>query len=139
MPFQPTNFPALFTGVINPVTINSPFPDSQLIVDMNQPWAINVSWNTSGFLASAIGGTWQVKAYLESIGQGFEGQVGATVPVAAVGPLAKNAVINVPAPSTNPQMIEGAYKLVVTLTHLNPNPTGIAGYEESTIVQFVKP
>lgn len=139
MPFQPTNAPALFTGTITGVSVNSPFPDSQLIVDMNQSWTITVNWNTSGFLAPAIGGTWQVRAFLESMGLGFEGQVGATALVAATGGLNKTATITVPPPSTNPQMVPGAYKLVITLNHVNPNPTGIAGYEESTIVQFVQP
>lgn len=139
MPFQPTNVPALFTGAITNVSVSSPFPDSQLIVDMNQSWTIRVDWNTSGFLAPAIGGTWQVRAFLESMGVGFEGQAGATALVPASGSLNKSTTITVPPPNTNPQMVPGAYKLVVTLTHVNPNPTGIAGYEEGTIVQFVQP
>lgn len=136
MPFQPTNFPALFTGAITSVTVNSPFPDSQLIIDTKDAWNIGVAWNTSGGIATAIGGTWQVRAYLESMGVGFEGQVGPVVNVPAPGALAKNATIPVPPPNTM-GITPGAYKLVVTLTHVNPNPTGIAGYLESTIVQFV--
>jgi hypothetical protein len=137
MPFQPTNVPALFTGAITSVNISSPFPDSQLIIDSKDAWSINVSWTTSGFLAPAIGGNWQVRAFLESMGGGFEGQVGATVSVAAAGPLNKNATINVPPANTIPGLTPGAYKLVVTLTHVNPAPTGVAGYEEGTILQFV--
>lgn len=136
MPFQPSNVPALFTGAITNVAVNSPFPDSQLIIDTKDAWSINVSWNTSGFLAPAIGGTWQVRAFAESMGGGFEGQVGPTVTVAAAGGLNKNATIPV-APANTLGIGAGAYKLVVTLTHVNPNPTGVAGYEEGTIVQFV--
>ena len=136
MPFQPTNVPALFTGAITNVAINSPFPDSQLIIDTKDAWSINVSWNTSGFLAGALGGQWLVRAVVESIGPGFEGQVGPTVPQAAAGPLNKTVTIPV-APANTLGIAPGVYKLVVTLTHVNPNPTGIAAYEESTIVQFV--
>lgn len=136
MQFQPTN-PPLFTGAITSVTVSSPLPNSQLIIDTKDPWNIGVAWNTSGGLATAIGGTWQVRAFLESIGVGFEGQVGPTVLVPAVGSLNKVANIPVPPANTFANMVPGAYKLVVTLTHVNPNPTGIAGYEEGTIVQFV--
>ena len=137
MPFQPTNVPALFTGAITSVAVSSPFPDSQLIIDRKDAWNITVNWNTSGFLAPAIGGNWQVRAFLESMGPGFEGQVGPTVSVAAPGPLSKSATINVPAANTIGGLIAGAYKLVVTLTHVNPAPTGVAGYEESIVLQFV--
>lgn len=137
MQFQPTNAPALFNGAITSVSVASPFPDSQLIIDVRDSWTVRVAWNTSGFLAPAIGGNWQVRAFLESMGGGFEGQVGPTVSVPATGGL--NKVANIPVPPANsfPNMAAGAYKLVVTLTHTNPNPTGIAGYEEGTIVQFV--
>ncbi|MBL8191695.1 MAG: hypothetical protein JNK38_26995 [Acidobacteria bacterium] len=136
MPFQPTNVPALFDGAITNVSVVSSFPDSQLIVATKDNWSINVDWNTSGFLAPAIGGNWEVRAFLESMGIGFEDQVGPTVNVAAAGPLSKNATIPV-APANTLGITPGAYKLVVTLTHVNPNPTGVAGYEEGTIVQFV--
>lgn len=134
MPFQPTNAPALFNGAITGVIINSPFPDSQLIIDTRDAWTVTVNWTLSGFLAPAIGGSWQVRAFLESMGGGFEGQAGTTVTVPAA---ARTAVVNVPPANSNPAIIAGAYKLVVTLTHVNPNPTGVAGYEEGTIVQFV--
>lgn len=141
MPFQPTNFPVLFDGVISDVKVGSPFPASELIIDVRDNWTVDVSWKTSGFLATAIGGTWQVKAFLESMGVGFEGQVGqtnvpATGTAGAPGSLTKNATINVL--SANALGIQpGAYKLVVTLTHVNPGPTGVAAYSEGTIVQFV--
>ena len=134
MPFQPTNAPALFNGAITGVIVNSPFPDSQLIVDRRDAWTITVNWSISGFLAPALGGSWQVRAFLESMGGGFEGQAGATTIVPAA---ARTAVINVPPANTVPGMNPGAYKLVVTLTHVNPAPTGVAGYQEGTIVQFV--
>ena len=136
MPFQPTNVPALFTGAITNVSVVSPFPDSQLIIDTKDAWTISVSWNTSGFLAPAIGGNWEVRAFLESMGNEFEGQVGPVATIAAAGSLSKNASIPV-APANTLGINPGAYKLVVTLTHVNPNPTGIAAYEEGTIVQFV--
>lgn len=136
MPFQPTNFPTLFTGAITNVSVVSGFPDSGLIVDTKDAWSIRVDWNTSGSIATAIGGNWQLRAFLESMGGGFEGQIGPTVNVSAAGPLSKTASIPV-APANTLGITAGAYKLVVTLTHLNPNPTGIAGYEEGKIVQFV--
>ncbi len=136
MPFQPTNVPALFNGAITNVSVVSSFPDSQLIVATKDNWSINVDWNTSGFLAPAIGGDWEVRAYLESMGNEFEGQVGTVATVAAAGSLNKTANIPV-APANTLGINPGAYKLVVTLTHVNPTPTGVAGYEEGMIVQFV--
>ena len=134
MPFQPTNFPPLFTGALTGITVTSPFPDSQLIIDRRDAWSVKVDWTIGGFLAPALGGNWEVRAFLESMGVGFEGQVGPTVTVPAA---ARTATINIPPANLDPAKVNGAYKLVVTLTHVNPAPTGIAGYEEGTIIQFV--
>lgn len=136
--FQPI-VPAFFDGKINSVTVESALllmPTT--IVNQNDPWNIRVDFETEGFFAPLLGGTWQVRAFLESLGPGFEGIAGTTV-IAAGLPL-RRAAVNIPILAGNPLgLVPGIYKLVVTVTHLNPGPTGIAGYYEAGVVEIVQP
>jgi hypothetical protein len=142
MPFQPDSAP-LFSGTISTVVF-SPGPNPTTIVTVNTPWNIRVDWSVTGFTVSGLGGEWQVRGFLESMGPGFEGQVPpAPAPavqvtsVPLIGGITRNytQVLAVPA---NPAILAGPYKLVVTITHTNAGiPTTYAAYIEGPILQFI--
>lgn len=106
------------------------------IIQRDHAWQINVNWTISGPAALSLGGDWQVRAFVESIGPGYEGQVGPTVPipVASSAPAFVrnyNATINVPAANTIPTFNAGAYELTVLINYTNGGVPGeIAGVEE---------
>lgn len=139
MPFQPDLAPAL-SGAIG-ANVLSPGPNPTTILNVNTPWTIQLNWSISGFLVSALGGDWRAQAFLESMGGGFEGQVAGPVviPVTSV-PVVGNTrsyaqALAVPA---NAAIGAGAYKLVLTITHVNAGtPTQLAAYVEGPILQFI--
>src|SRR6266487_5791932 len=61
------------------------------VLEQDLPWSIKADWYIEGPIAPAIGGDWLVTAYLESMGGGFEGQVGSAihVPVSTAIPALK--------------------------------------------------
>jgi hypothetical protein len=92
------------------------------VLDAGQQFTIRCSWQISQLAALLMGGEFQVAAYVESIGQGPEQQVGPTVIRALNGGTNFSADIVVPAntlPNNVPAGQSGAYKLVTLLTHRN--------------------
>jgi hypothetical protein len=139
MPFQPELAPAL-SGTAN-ATVMSQGLNPTTILSVNTPWSIQLNWSMTGLLASSIGGDWRLQAFVESMGVGFEGLVAGplSIPV-TFAPIVNNTrtyVQNLPVPA-NPAIGVGAYKLVVTITHVNAGvPTQIAAYMEGPILQFI--
>src|SRR6266702_4321060 len=84
--------PGTFTAA---VIDNNGAPSS--VLEANQPFTIQCSWNISALAALLLGGQWQLAAYVESIGAGPEQEVGAAVTVALNGGTSYNATIVVPA------------------------------------------
>ncbi len=142
MPFEPTNIPPnFFNGVINAFAVLDPSGlQPTTIIRTTDTWHVSIGWQISGIVADAIAGTWQVRAFLESMGAGFEGQVGPTINInLAVDPTTPrdyNALVTVP-----PGVPAGTYKLVVTVNYLTPanQPGFMAGYQEGPIIQFFNP
>jgi len=112
------------------------------IIQRDHAWKVQVEWEINGPAAPAVGGEWVVRCYLESIGPGFEGQIGVpeTVPLADAPPL--------PLPREYEREIDidaaeilgisdGAYRLVTLINYENGGiPGEIAGHQEGPIVQF---
>jgi hypothetical protein len=139
MPFQPELAPAL-SGTVN-ASVLSLGPNPTTILNVNTPWSIQLHWSITGYLVSAIGGDWRLQAFLESMGGGFEGSVVGPVshPVVlgAIVNNTRNYAQTLPVPP-NPAITAGAYKLVITITHLNAGvPTQLAAYVEGPILQFI--
>jgi len=100
-----------------------------------------------------LGGSFQVRAFVESIGPGQEMQLGTDVTVAAVGGLTSyTADIPVPGgtllgegelypplPAVGGVPVSGVYKIIAVLQHLNPGPTFVSGFAEETIKMFLSP
>jgi len=142
MPCEPQNIPpGFFNGSITASAVLDPAGlQPTTIIRTTDTWHVSISWVIAGIVADALAGTWQVRAFLESMGPGFEGQVGATLNInLAVDPSTPRnytALITVP-----PGTPAGPYKLVTTVTYLTPanQPGFMAGYEEGPILQFFNP
>lgn len=143
MPFEHP-YGAALTGTIA-VSVADPavgaYPPAT-IVQRDHAWQINVNWTINGPAALGLGGDWTVRAFLESVGPGYEGQAGPTmtVPVSAAPPAftrAYSTTISVPAAITIPGFTEGAYWLTILINYSNGGVPGeIAGVEELPIMQF---
>jgi hypothetical protein len=145
---MPLNFdlidpnPVHLDGTLTAVALD-PDNNPNQVFQRDLPWSIQVNWSIFGTISPAIGGDWTVRAYMESIGAGFEGQVGPTlvIPVNSPGTLPPprnySATINVPA-GTPPN--EGVYKLTVLLNHSNMGIRDkMAGFTEGPMVEFYNP
>ncbi len=142
MPFEPQNIPPnFFTGQITAFAVLDPnglAPTT--IIRTTDQWFVRVDWVIAGIVADSLAGTWQVRAFLESMGPGFEGQVGQQNINLAVDPTTPrnySSTLAIPA-NTVPA---GTYKLVVTVNYLTPanQPGFMAGYEEGPIIQVFAP
>jgi hypothetical protein len=141
MPFEPQNIPPnFFTGTISAFAVLDPSGlQPTTIIRTNDTWHVFISWRIAGIVADALAGTWQVHAFLESMGPGLEAQVGSqTINLNAdpTTPRDYNALLTVP-----PGTPAGTYKLVVTINYLTPanQPGFMAGYQEGPILQFFNP
>lgn len=104
-------------------------------------WTVPVPHNLT------LGGSFQLRAYVESIGPGPEMQLGADVIVPVVpGATDYAADITIPGGTLLGEgelfggvPVSGLYKIVAVLQHLNPGPTWVAGFAEETIKMFLSP
>jgi hypothetical protein len=125
------------------------------ILDIHDPWNIDVKWKLSGPTARFICGTFAVDAYMESIGRGPEFELPDDAKELAEISLQPNptneysATFKVPAdyirtavendPGHRPERESDiVYKLVVTVTYKDPcgRPGPIAGFVEYPMLQF---
>lgn len=123
--------PGFIDGTVTVVTLAETTPGAPAptnIIARADTWRISVTLNLSGIGVQLLGNNvWHVKAFMESVGPGFEGQIGPevtfTMPSPAIPlPFAHTFDINVPAATTVPNLIEGVYMLTVLLTLLSPAP-----------------
>lgn len=140
MTFEVPN-PLVLNGTLS-AALHDPGQAPATIVKTTDAFHVHAVWSIDGPAAGVMGGDWHLSAYLESIGLGFEGQIGATVNVPLAGtppvPLPRNyhADINVAAGAVP----AGAYKLVTVLLYTNGGfPNEIAAFSEGPIVQFYDP
>ena len=128
------NWPALPAG---PATILVAGIASNVHIE----WTVPVPHNLT------LGGSFQLRAYVESIGPGQEMQLGADVIVPVV-PLQTDYAADIAIPGGTllgeGELFGGVpvsclYKIVAVLQHLNPNPTWVAGFAEETIKMFLSP
>ena len=139
MPFQPMAAPTL-SGNVDPLVVTSTGPDPTMILSVNTTWYIRVNWYITGYIAAALGGDWRVQAFLESMGPGFEGPVAGPVNLSlavAAPATTRNYVLTLTVPA-NPLIVAGAYKLVLTILHVNGGvSTQMAAFVEGPILQFI--
>ncbi len=142
MPFEPQNIPPnFFVGEITAFAVLDPAGlQPTNVIRTTDTWHVSISWRIRGTVVNALAGNWQVRAFLESMGAGFEGQVGPihnqNLNTDQFDPREYTALITVP-----PGTPAGTYKLVVVVNYfeLSGQPGFMAGHQEGPIVQIFNP
>ena len=122
------------------------------IIRADQTWGVYIKWKTSGSLVRMICGTWCVRIHLESIGPGPEftlPEKAKRVPLTPCHAKGSPATvwykchIDIPAGLVPQKYCSTPYKLVTTLTYLEPckykSPGPIAAYVDGPLLQFFQP
>ncbi len=112
------------------------------VIDTDAGCTITIGWHLDGSAALFLGGSWTVRAFVESIGAGFEGQIGATQTVPVDGSADYSATINVaPLSVPPPAGDDTVYKLVVLVSHtaVNGTKTEMAGFGEGPFFEVRNP
>ncbi len=131
-----------FVGTMNILVVDPTDPATpNNVIEMNDPWQINVHWEVNGPNAPLMGGDWFVTAYLDDrdgVATG-SGPVGPTISIPVSSALAfplprnYNTVINVPAG----QITEGLYELTVAILYENTGlKFSVAGFSDGPTLQF---
>jgi hypothetical protein len=112
---------------------NNGAPSSVLEADTD--FTIHAKWSIDRYSAAALSGKWELAAYVESIGQGPEKQIGLTAVVPLNGGTNYSATIKVPAgslPDDPAPPTSGVYKLVTVLLLRGPfgKVSDVAGFVE---------
>lgn len=147
----PSNFDTLtdvakdLSGEILDVAVYDQDMDPNHVLQDNLEWYIRIKWQVSGLCAPGLGGDWNIRVNLESMGTGFEGTLKTqVVPVSDVAPAATRiyeTTIKLPKAESIPGLIAGTYKLVLVITHTNTGGgvtkrTRMAGFYEGPLLDF---
>ena len=112
------------------------------VIDTNTGFRIDVAWSLTGSAIPYLGGTWTVRALVESMGAGFEGQIGSTTTVPVDGSSSYTVSITVPAGTVPPPAGDDTvYKLVVLVSHtsVSGTKTEMAGFGEGPFFEVRNP
>jgi hypothetical protein len=124
-----------------------------LVIDPSKPFSIVVEWKLEGFFVplwlAALGGSWAIEAYAESIGPGPEKRIAlANVPVGpAVQPKTYAVTLTVAANelqehSPGPGGPSGLYRLTISAflnSTLGAPGYDIAGFAEGPVIKAENP
>lgn len=145
MRFDPL-FPEHLTGNIGPIQVLDSDGTPNYVLELDRPWTLNVHWairsnDVSMHPADVLGGTWNVKVIVESMGPGIERIIDADdvpygPPVGATAALCEwdhtfnFGVGKIPR--------EGVYKLIILITYRNESGhrRAMAGFQEGPLVTF---
>jgi hypothetical protein len=114
------------------------------VLEADTDFTIAAEWSIDRRSARALGGQWELAAYVESIGRGPERQVGQTEVVPLDGrfaPATYSVRITVPAgtlPDDPQAPRSGVYKLATVLTHRGPfgQITDVAAFVEGPLLRI---
>jgi hypothetical protein len=141
-----TNVVADLEGKITDVEALDFDLDPNHVLPRDKEWRVRVQWTVSGLCAVGLGGEWQIRVNLESMGNGFEGTLKTdTLSVNSVPPsqlLNYDKTIILPRPDSITDFVAGTYKLVVIITHTNTGGgvtkrTRMAGFYEGHLLEFI--
>jgi hypothetical protein len=108
---------------------------------------VKISWTVPSPTNQTLGGSFQLRAYVESLGPGQEMQLGPTKDVPVVpGQEDYETTIDIPGGTLKGEGetydgvdVSGLYKIIAVLQHMNPGPTWVSGFAEETIKMFLSP
>jgi hypothetical protein len=111
------------------------------VLEADQDFTIEAKWSIDKYSAAALGGQWELAAYVESIGAGPEKQIGTTAKVPLNGGTSYSATIKVPAgtlPDDPAPPTSGVYKLVTVLLLRGPfgKVSDVAGFVEGPMLRI---
>lgn len=133
-PQLPGPYQYLFHGHLQTQVSDPEGTPSSTIISLTDRWNLTVSWQVHGLFVPSIGGKWQIRAYLESIGPGPELEVVNEDVIMTGGSDYSETYRIGPRIPDRP----GPYRLVTVITALNllGTPAPFAGYDEGPILQF---
>lgn len=114
------------------------------IIQIDQPWYVDVEWTLKGHLRRHLCGKWCVKVHLESIGKGNEYSLPDPCVYLDMDPCDHDGIyryrINVDAGTIKPEDCGTVYLVAVTLTSLDAcgKPGHIAAYCRGGSLMFYK-
>lgn len=146
-------FKGEFTHIrcVDPAATFPAISQANLVMDGSKPFQIELQWQLSGSLAplwlAALGGSWSVEAYAESIGPGPEMQIAAGSVVANPATMTYSTTLTVPAntlPEGNPSPggPSGKYKVLCSCflnSSLGAPGYDISGYVEGPVIRIENP
>jgi len=153
----PGGGPVLFKGEFTHIRCVDPaatFPalsQENLVMNGSQPFNIELKWELSGSLVplwlSALGGSWSVEGFAESVGPGPEIQIAAnSVPVNASQSVYSTTMIvpanTLPEGNPGPGGPSGKYKIICSCflnSSLGPPGYDISGFVEGPVIRIENP
>jgi hypothetical protein len=140
---SPIQMPVLtLAGQIDKVELLDPGLAPNTVIDVSSPFTVHVEWSVSGSSLPYLGGNWVVRALVESMGQGFEGQIGpvSVVPLSGASNYATDIHVPANALATPAPNTDTVYKLVVLVAHRQFGlKTQIAGFGLGVYFEIQEP
>jgi len=132
-------FPPTGSGTLT-ISVVDNNGSSRTVLEASKPFTIEAVWTIDAESARVLGGRWELSAYVESFGPGFEGQVGPTRLQPLNGNTTYNDAIVVPAntfPDNPAAPSPGVYKVIVVLLLRNNNLiTDVAAVAEGPLLRI---
>lgn len=113
----------------------------------SEPCEVIINWTIPSPHSTMMGGSFELKAYVESIGPGPEMQLGTTATVPVVPgqnaytqtiPIAANTLLGEGELHAG-VAVSGVYKIIAVLQHVNGAPTPCSGFAEESLKFFRSP
>jgi hypothetical protein len=143
-----TNVESDLSGEILEVAVTDADLDPNYVLQDDLEWKVRIKWQVKGLVAPGLGGDWNIRVNLESMGEGFEGTVKNEIVPVSEAPIALTRTYErtITAPKMNgfTGFVAGTYKLVLIITHTNTGAavtkrTRMAGFYEGPLLDFVDP
>jgi hypothetical protein len=138
------NFPGIFEGAVDSVTVTDPAPYpgqvGNMVIDPAASFTLEVTWHIDGPFApivlAAMAPSWDLRVFAESQGPGAEPRlVNVSVPTSSGTTVGTRTTWTYAATITPPHLADGTVnKLVVVVRDTLPGPLDLAGYIEGPIV-----
>ena len=134
---QPGTNPWITFDVTN-LTVTEAGDPSNLVIETNRPFDVNVSFVFGGSLADwivSMGLNCDLEVTAERLGPGVDHAHSIVTPPTVVGTLNYTETVNIPAGA----LPVGRYKIVGAVTVQGAPPPPMAGYVEGPIIQIIQP